>query len=109
MSETSPSHVGDVEQPIHSIEIDERAEVGQIFDRALHAIAHVDTLEKLLPFLAAFLLDQFTATQDDVTTVVVDLDDFEIVSVPDKLLQIFRWNDVDLRGGQKYLDANVYH
>ena len=34
MTEAAPGHVGDVEQAIHAIEIDERAEIGQVLDRA---------------------------------------------------------------------------
>ena len=37
MAEAAPGHVGDVEQAIHAIEIDERAEVGEVLDRAVHA------------------------------------------------------------------------
>ncbi len=35
MAEAAPGHVGDVEQAVHAVEIDERAEIGEILDRAL--------------------------------------------------------------------------
>src|SRR4029077_3287056 len=41
--------------------------------------------------------------------IVVDLDDLEIVSVADELLQIFWRHDVDLRRGQKCFYADVHH
>ena len=69
----------------------------------------VHAFEEFLALLAPLLLDQFAPAEHDVLPVVVNLDDFEIVSVADKLLQIFRWNDVDLRSGQKCFHADVHH
>ena len=109
MSETAPRHVGDVEQAIHSIQIDERAEVSEIFYRALHLVADLHAFHEFLSLFAPLLLDQFAPAEHDVFAVVVDLDDLEIVGVTDELLQIFRRNDIDLRCRQKCLDADVHH
>ena len=35
MAEAAPAHVGDVQQAVHAVEVDERAEVGDVLDRAL--------------------------------------------------------------------------
>ena len=59
MTEPAPRHVGDVEQPIHAIEIDEGTEIGQVLHCADHAIADVHAFEELLPLLAPFLLNDF--------------------------------------------------
>ncbi len=69
----------------------------------------LDAFQEFLALLAALLLDEFAPAEDHVLAVVVDLDDLEIVGVADELLQIFRRDDVDLRGGQKRLDADVDH
>ena len=109
MPEAAPGHIGDVKQAIHAIEIDERAEIGEVLDRAVDPVADLHAFEEFLALLAALLLDQFAAAEDDVLSVVVDLDDLEIVGVADELLQILRRNDVDLRGRQKCFDADVHH
>ena len=109
MSEAAPGHVRDVEQAVHSIQIDERAEVGEIFYGALHLVADLHAFHEFLSLLAPLLLDQFAPAEHDVFAVVIDLDDFEIVSVADKLLQIFRRNDIDLRCRQKCFDTDVHH
>ena len=109
MSEAAPGHVGDVEQAVHAIEIDERAEIGQVFHGAFDHVADLHAFEELLPLLAAFLFDQFAARKDDVLSVIVNFDDLEVVGVADELLQIFRRNNVDLRRGQKRFDADVDH
>ena len=94
---------------VHAVEVDERAEIGEVLDRARDGIADLDAFEEFLALLAALLLDQFAAAEDDVLPVVVDLDDLEIVGVADELLEILRRNDVDLRGGQESFDADVDH
>ena len=73
------------------------------------AIADVDAFEEFLSLLAALLLDQFAPAEHDVFAVVVNLNDLKIVGVTNKLLQIFRRNDVDLGCRQKRFDADVHH
>ena len=107
MTEAAPRHVGDVQQAVHAVEVDERAEIGEVLDRALDHVADLDAFQELLAFLRALLLDDFAAAEDDVFPVVVDFDDLEIVGVADELLEILRRDDVDLRAGQKRLDADV--
>ena len=34
MPEAAPGHVGDMEEAVHAIEVDERAEIGEVFDGA---------------------------------------------------------------------------
>ena len=33
VTEAAPGHVGDVEQAVHAVEVDERAEIGEVLDR----------------------------------------------------------------------------
>ena len=98
-----------MQKAVHPAEVDKRAEVGQVLDRARHRVADVDTLEKFLAFLAPLLLDQFTPAENDVFPVVVDLNDLKIVGIPDKLLEIARRDDIDLRSRQERFDADVHH
>ena len=98
-----------MKQTVHAIEIDERAEIGQVFDRAIDPVADFHTVHELLALFASLLLDQLTPAEHDVASVVVDLDDLEIVSIPDELLEIFWRNDVDLRRRQKRFHADVHH
>ena len=107
VADAAPAHVGDVQQAVNAVEIDEGAEVGDVLDGALADVARGHFGEQLLAALGAFLLDQFAAGQDDVLPLLVDLDDLEIVGVADVLGEVLRGEDVNLRGGQKGLDADV--
>ena len=109
MPQPTPGHVGDVQQPIHPIEIDECSEVSDVFHRAGYAVAHVNAFHEFQAFFASLLLDYFAPAQHDVLAIVIELNDFEIVRVANELLQILWWNDVDLRCRQKCLNADVHH
>ena len=98
-----------MQQAIHPIEIDECAEIGDVFHGADDAVTHVHTFHEFLPLLAPLLLDHLTAAKNDVFAVVVEFNDLEIVGVANELLQILWWNDVDLGSRQKCLNPDVYH
>ena len=107
MADAAPAHVGDVQQAVDAVEVDERAEIGDVLDRALADVARGHLGEQLLAAFVAFLLDQFAAGQDDVLPLLVDLDDLEIVGVADVLGEVLGRDDVDLRRGQEGFDADV--
>src|ERR1035441_10572795 len=107
VADAAPAHVGDVEQAVDAVEVDEGAEVGDILDGAFADVARSHFREQFLAALGAFLLDQFAARQDDVLALLVDLDDLEVVSVPHVLGEVLGGKNVNLRGGQKGFDADV--
>src|SRR6266567_282588 len=109
MPEPAPGHIGHVQQTIHAVEIDECAEVSDVFHGAGDAVAHVYAFHEFLAFFAALLLDHLAPAEYDVLAVVIELNDLEVVGVANELLQIFWRNDVDLRRGQKRLNADVHH
>ena len=50
--EAAPAHVGDVQQAVEAVEVDERAEIGDVLDRALDRAALFDAAEERLALLA---------------------------------------------------------
>jgi len=105
--EAGPGHVGDMQEAVDAVEVDERTEVGDVFDRAGDLRADVDFAEESLALLGALLLDDLAAAEDYIFAVLVDLDDFEIVNVADELLEVFRRDDVDLRRGKESFHADI--
>ena len=75
-----------MEQAVHAVEIDERAEIGQVLDRALHLVADVDAFEEFLALLAPLLFDQFAPAEHNIAPVVVDFNNLEIVGIANELL-----------------------
>ena len=39
MADAAPAHIGDMEQAVEAVEVDERAEIGDVLDRALADVA----------------------------------------------------------------------
>jgi hypothetical protein len=107
MTDAAPAHVGDVQQAVDAVEVDERAEVGDVLDRALADVARGHFGQELRALVVALLLDQFAAGKNDVLALLVDLDDLEFVSVADGIGPDSSADDVDLRGGQEGLHPDV--
>ena len=92
---------------VHTVQVDERAEIGEVLDVTLDGVADLDGFEETLALLAALLLDEFATAEDHVLAVVVDLDDLEVVGVAHELLEILRRDHVDLRTGEERFDADI--
>ena len=107
MANAAPAHVGDMEQTVEAVQVDERAEVGEVLDRALADVARGHVGQELVALLVALGFDQFAAGKNDVLPFLIDFDDFEIVGVADELGQIFRRDDVDLGSGQESFDTDI--
>ena len=105
--QAAPRHIGDVEQAVHAAEVDEGAEVGDIFNGAGDFVAGFDGFEEALALFGAFRFDDFAAGEDDVFAIVVDLDDLEFVNIADVSVEFLWWDDVDLGAGQECFDADV--
>ena len=52
MPDAAPAHVGDVEQAVNAVEINERAEIGDVLDGALADVARHHLGEQLRAALA---------------------------------------------------------
>jgi len=94
--DAAPGHVGDVKQAVHAFEIDECAEVGDVFDGADDFVVGGNGAKEALTLLAALSLDDFATGENDVFALVVDFDDLEFVDLADVFVEIFWWNDVHL-------------
>ncbi len=78
MTHATPGEVGDVQQAVDAAQIDERAVVGDVLDRALDDRAFLEVLEQLGALFAHAGLDHRTAGDHDVVALAVELDDLEL-------------------------------
>ena len=102
-----PGHVGDVEEAVEAVEIEESAKLGEVLDAALHLGAFFEVGEKLGALLIALLFDQFAAGEDDVFAVLVEFDDAALDLLTHELAEVLRRVDVDLGGGEESFNADV--
>ncbi len=107
MPDAPPAHVGDMEQSIDAVEVNEGAEISDILDCSLADVARGHVREQLAPLFIALLFDQLAPGQNDVLALLVDFDDFKFVAVADELGQVLGRDHIDLRGRQKGLHPDV--
>ena len=102
-----PGQLGDVDQAVDPVEVDERAEVDDVRDRALDHLARLEPVEDPLPVLLALLLEHRTARQDDVVARPVELDHLALDRLIEVLVEVRDPANVDQRRGQEAADAEV--
>ncbi len=94
-------------QAVDAAEVDERAEVGEVLDRAGADLADGDLGHQVLAEGDALGLDQPTAREHDVPAVLVDREDHAADLAVEVVGDVRRPADVDLAGGQEGVDADV--
>ena len=99
-----PAHVGDVEETVDRVlDGDERAEVGDVLHAALADLALLERGEELGLLLGLDALDELAAGNDEVAPLVGNLDDLEVVGLPDVGLEVLDGSDFDLAAGEERL------
>src|SRR4051794_35592309 len=103
----APAELGDVDQAVDAVEVDERAEVDDVRDRAFDDHARLQAVQDLLTLLLALLLEDGAARQDDVVARAVELDDLRLDRLAEVLVEVRHPADVDERRGQEAAHAEV--
>ena len=101
MLDALPRHVGDVQQAVDAAEVDERAVVGEVLDRALDDRAFLQVVQQRGALGAELLLDDRAARDDDVVALLVELDDLELERLALEVGGIAHRAHVDQRTGQE--------
>src|SRR5579862_1344497 len=105
VSESSPGHVGDVEQAIEAAEIDERAVLGKILDDSGEDRTFLEMLQSLGSLLILFAFEQFLARDHDVAALLVQLDHGDFDGLALHAIEIANRPKIDLRSGQESVRA----
>ena len=108
--DATPAHISDMKHG-HPFPrgLPKDTEIGDIFDNPLDLVADVDRIEECRTLLGALLLDDFTARDNDIFSIVIDLDDLKLKHFAYVFVEISWWNDVNLRTGQESLHSDVDH
>ena len=107
MVDVAPGELGDVDQAVDALEVDEGAEVDDVGDLALDDLAGLEAAEDLLADLLALLLEHRAAREDDVVAGAVELDHLALELLAHELVEVLDAADVDQRGGQEAANAEV--
>ena len=94
-----------MEQPIDPAKVDKGAEVRDVLDRAFAHLSLVQFGKDFFPKLVAVLFQDDPARNDDVSAGLVQFNDPELVGLSDKGIHVGYLAQIDLRAGQKGIDA----
>ena len=107
MVHVRPGELGDVDQAVHAVEVDEGAEVDDVRNLALDDVSGLEAVEDLLALLLALVLEDGAARQHDVVPRAVELDHLRAQLLAEELVQVLHPADVDQRRRQEAADAQV--
>ena len=103
----APAELGDVDEAVHAVEIDEGAEVDDVRDLTLDDVAGAQPVEDRLAHLLALVLEDGATGEDDVVARAVELDDLAAELLAEELVEVLHAPDVDERGGKEAAHAEV--
>ena len=107
VGDAAPAHVRDVEQTVDAAQVDERAEFGDVLDRAFANLADFEFVEQRGFLFGAFLFDESATADDDVATGFVDLENDALDRLVDEFADVGRTTNVDLAGREENVDADI--
>src|SRR5680860_800400 len=99
MVDVAPGKLGDVDQTVDPLEVDEGAEVDDVGDLAVDHLAGLEPVEDLLANLLALFLQHGAPREHDVVAATVQLDHFALERLAEELVEVVDAADVDQRGG----------
>src|SRR5262249_18108087 len=105
--DVAPGELGDVDQAVDALQVDEGAEVDDVRDLALDNLAGLEAAENLLAHLLALLLEDGAAGEDHVVPGAVELDHLALELLAHELVEVLDPADVDQRRRQEAADAEV--
>src|SRR5262249_5111253 len=104
----APGHVRDVEQAVNAAQIDKRAVIREILDRAGEDRALMQVLQRLAALAGDLLVQDGLAGNNDVAALLVELDNADLNLVALERLQVAYRVNVHLRPSHKRLHADIH-
>ena len=99
--DAAPCHVGDVQQAVHTAQVDEGAVLGDVLDHAVHGLTFFEVRDDLGALFGAGLFQDGTARDNDVAPAAVHFQDLEGLLQTHQRASVTHGADVNLRTGQE--------
>src|ERR1051325_8933072 len=108
MIDPAPRHIGDVQPPVDPAQIDERAKVRDVLDRAFANFTDLQTIQRPALLFFALLLDELAARNDNVPTLFVDLQNHRVDRAANPVRDFSRSANIHLRSWKKHRRSDVH-
>ena len=102
-----PRQLADVDQAVHTAEVDERTERHNRRHVALADLADLEVGEEAVASLLLSLLEEGTTAQHDIVAVLVEFDDLGLDNGPNVWLQVADTAQLDERRGEEATQTDV--
>ena len=102
-----PREFGDVDESVHTAEVDERTEVDDRRDDAGPYLAGLEVVEELFALFTLRLFEPTTSTEDNIVAILVELDDLGLDLLTHVRLKISYTPEFDERSGKEATEANI--
>ena len=96
-----------MEQAVHPVQVHEGTEIGDVLDNALADLANLDFRKQLLLLLAAPILQQLSAGENDIAAILVDLENLELELPVQEIVRIANRQNIQLGTRQERIDADI--
>ena len=106
VTNSAPRHVGDVQESVEPTQIEERAEVGHVLDRAFADLPNEELLDQRLALSLALSLEDHPTRHDDIPPALVEFDDLELEGLSQEIFDVRHSPQSDLRARQKRVDTH---
>src|SRR2546423_1236125 len=103
------AHVGDVQQAVHTAQIDEGAEIGDVLHDPLAHLSDLQLLHEDVALGLALRFEQHAPAHHDVAAALVELDDLELEALPQQLVDVGHAPQRDLAAGEEGIHAHQIH
>ncbi|SRR5581483_8937259 len=101
MIDVRPRELGDVDQTVDPVEVDEGAEVDDVRNLALHDVSRVQAIEDPFAILLALLLEHRPPREHHVVARPVEFDDPALNRLAHVLVEVGNSADIHQRGGEE--------
>ncbi|CAI8208555.1 MAG: Uncharacterised protein [SAR116 cluster bacterium] len=101
MADPLPRDIGDMQQTVHTTQIDERAVIGDVLDHTLKDLAFLEVRDKFGAGFGTALFQNGPARYDNVAATTVDFQDLEWLWCSHQRAKIAHRADIDLAARQK--------
>lgn len=108
MFDPAPGNVGNMKQSIHTAQVNEHPVIGDIFYNTLDNLAFMNRSEGGGSLFFAFLLQNRSPGQDNITAFSIVFQDLKFKRFANKFVEVADRAQVGLRTGQKGLNAEIH-
>src|SRR5690606_23920469 len=109
MLDAFPGHISDVKQTVNTAEINESTVVSQVLDDTFNCHAFLQRSQQLFALVGVGLLHYSSSGNNDVVSLLIQLDDFEFQFLAFQVRCLTHWTDIDQRARQKCPDTGDIH